>query len=62
MMREYLATTTLGDLVRKSKDIQLDQGNAQVAGAAAPAAGAAAGTSNTGVASAIRSPIGEINQ
>ena len=61
MMREYLATTTLGDLVRKSKDIQLDQGNVEAAAnTAAPAA--AASTSNTGVASAIRSPIGEINQ
>lgn len=59
MMREYLATTSLGDLVRKSKDVQIDQGNV-VAAAETNAAPAAANT--TGAASAIRSPIGEINQ
>lgn len=60
MMREYLATTTLGDLVRKSKDVQIDQGN--VVAAAETNAAPAAGNTTTGAASAIRSPIGEINQ
>lgn len=65
MMREYLATTTLGDLVRKSKDIQLDQDNGAAAGNT-QGVGQQAQATNTaptaGVASAIRSPIGEINQ
>ena len=46
IMQEYLATTTLGDLMRKTKD--------------APATAAAA--NNNANASAIRASIGEINQ
>jgi Rrf2 family iron-sulfur cluster assembly transcriptional regulator len=53
IMKEYLATTSLGDLVRKSKEteaeITLSGGNTD----AKPA---------TAVTSAIRAPIGEINQ
>ena len=57
IMREYLSTTTLGDLVRKSNEITIEERPA--AEAAAPEA--AATTTDT-MASAIRNPIGEINQ
>ncbi len=64
MMREYLATTSLGDLVRKSKDIQVDQVNTAGAQNTAVNTNTAVGGTNTAApaASAIRSPIGEINQ
>lgn len=64
IMREYLSTTTLGDLMRKSKEVE-----AEVAAnaAATPAFGGGTETgstteTNTGLTSAIRGPIGEINQ
>lgn len=53
IMKEYLATTTLGDLVRKSKEAEADMNKTS---ASASATGAEA------LASAIRNPIGEINQ
>jgi Rrf2 family iron-sulfur cluster assembly transcriptional regulator len=67
IMREYLATTSIGDLVRKAKDVHITQ---------KPAAQAAPATLNTGMstsstvntsdmteaASVIRGPLGEINQ
>src|SRR5690606_184692 len=64
MMREYLATTTLGDLVRKSKDIQVDNTNTGANASAQTGTNAAASNvgPSTGASSAIRSPIGEINQ
>ncbi len=52
IMKEYLATTTLGDLVRKSKEVEaeVNQNKAEEA-------------SQAGIlTSAIRNPIGEINQ
>ena len=61
IMREYLSTTTLGDLMRKSKEVEAEV----TAGAAAPAFGGGETTAtetNTGLTSAIRGPIGEINQ
>jgi Rrf2 family transcriptional regulator, iron-sulfur cluster assembly transcription factor len=61
MMSEYLSTTSLGDLVRKSKDIQIDQTNNNVAANATNTAQTAT-TTAAPAASAIRSPIGEINQ
>lgn len=54
IMKEYLATTSLGDLVRKSKEVETEVGNT----------GANAGESQPqpGSQSSIRSAIGEINQ
>ena len=52
IMKEYLATTTLGDLVRKSKEVEAEVASSQSAEA-----------SNAGIlTSSIRNPIGEINQ
>ncbi|NOT80742.1 MAG: Rrf2 family transcriptional regulator [Bacteriovoracaceae bacterium] len=52
IMKEYLATTSLGDLVRKTKETETEAG-----------IGASAPTEQAGImTSAIRNPIGEINQ
>jgi Rrf2 family iron-sulfur cluster assembly transcriptional regulator len=52
-MKEYLATTSLGDLVRKSKETEAEAG----------IGGNADSHSQSGIlTSAIRNPIGEINQ
>lgn len=52
IMKEYLATTSLGDLVRKAKETETEAGINQGADA-----------SNAGImTSAIRNPVGEINQ
>lgn len=52
IMKEYLATTTLGDLVRKSKEVEAEVNSSQEANA-----------SGAGIlTSSIRNPIGEINQ
>ncbi|TNF01913.1 MAG: Rrf2 family transcriptional regulator [Deltaproteobacteria bacterium] len=59
IMREYLETTSLGDLMRKGKDIEVPAANAEVAAAAT---NDAAETAIGGLTSAIRNPIGEINQ
>jgi Rrf2 family iron-sulfur cluster assembly transcriptional regulator len=61
IMREYLSTTSLGDLMRKSKDIVIEEKTEE----AAPQVEVAAATqveSKIGLTSAIRNPIGEINQ
>ncbi|MBT3583689.1 MAG: Rrf2 family transcriptional regulator [Halobacteriovoraceae bacterium] len=58
IMKEYLQTTTLGDLTRKSKEVEADAGPREIV-TAEPAAPAA---TTDGFASAIRNPIGEINQ
>ena len=62
IMREYLTTTTLGDLMRKSKDVEADLSSAQQS--FAPQANNEATTESTlgGMTSAIRNPVGEINQ
>jgi len=52
IMKEYLATTTLGDLVRKSKEVEAEVLEAQ--SEKANQAGI--------ITSSIRNPIGEINQ
>ncbi len=55
IMKEYLATTSLGDLIRKSKETEAEAGIS--------AANATEAQSQSGVlASSIRNPIGEINQ
>ncbi len=68
IMREYLATTTLGDLARKAKEVEAeiqaqgvnaDQATAQATAATAESASA---PSTGGLTSGIRNPIGEINQ
>ncbi|MBC7713107.1 MAG: Rrf2 family transcriptional regulator [Rhizobacter sp.] len=52
IMKEYLATTSLGDLVRKSKETETEAG-----------IGPSATNDSAGImTSAIRNPIGEINQ
>ncbi|HAZ12616.1 MAG: hypothetical protein A2X86_11540 [Bdellovibrionales bacterium GWA2_49_15] len=55
MMREYLETTSLGDLVRKSKDAEAERNTHATTKAATTA-------TEIHAASAIRNPIGEINQ
>ena len=50
IMKEYLATTSLGDLVRKSKETETEAGLT------------ASSESAVNMTSAIRNPIGEINQ
>ena len=55
IMKEYLATTSLGDLVRKSKETELEAGIGQSA--------IAESNNSSGIlTSSIRNPIGEINQ
>lgn len=55
IMREYLETTSLGDLLRKAKDTEADK-NAQAQAQAASA------NTESAFASSIRNPVGEINQ
>ncbi len=56
IMKEYLATTSLGDLVRKSKETEIEAGINQRINASADA------PAENVIASSIRNPIGEINQ
>ena len=58
IMREYLSTTSLGDLVRKAKDMEIPNREAPVATAATTPTT----ETNTGFGGAIRNPIGEVNQ
>jgi Rrf2 family iron-sulfur cluster assembly transcriptional regulator len=58
IMREYLATTSLGDLVRKAKDVQI---NTQAENNNAEANRNETSAFGT-MASSIRNPIGEVNQ
>ena len=58
IMREYLETTSLGDLMRKGKDIEVPAATAEVTVTAETSNETALG----GLTSAIRNPIGEINQ
>ena len=52
IMKEYLATTSLGDLVRKTKETETEAG-----------IGSSASNEQAGImTSAIRNPTGEINQ
>lgn len=63
IMREYLSTTSLGDLMRKAKDTEI---TASIESAAAPTevAPEANNIADTGinVGATFRNPIGEINQ
>ena len=52
IMKEYLATTSLGDLIRKSKEVEIE----------ATPANAEAQSQSGIMTSSIRNPIGEINQ
>ncbi len=58
MMREYLETTSLGDLIRKSKDAEAERNASRTTTNTA----ATTNTTEIHAASAIRNPIGEINQ
>jgi len=67
IMREYLETTTLGDLVRKSKEAEGQKQQEAAATSATNeailnAANPTATTEAKPFASGIRNPIGEINQ
>jgi Rrf2 family iron-sulfur cluster assembly transcriptional regulator len=71
IMREYLTTTSLGDLARKAKEVELEiaANENNVANAANVtetvtnnAIGGVTTTSTDAPSSAIRSPLGEINQ
>ena len=59
IMREYLSTTSLGDLVRKAKDIEIP---AATETPVATATTTPTTETNTGFGGAIRNPIGEVNQ
>lgn len=60
LMQEYLTTTTLGDLSRKSREINI---NAEANTATTNTIGAvAANETNNEIASVIRPSLGEINQ
>lgn len=63
IMREYLETTSLGDLTRKSKDFDLgirDEATTTAAPQTTPAPEAT--TPATGFGINVRPPIGEVNQ
>ena len=73
IMREYLATTSLGDLVRKARETTPTiQNNPNVSGQTASSEGMNQSATNSGsnlegqslsgMTSSIRGPIGEINQ
>lgn len=68
IMKEYLSTTSLGDLVRKAKDIEITPREVSAPTAETNNTGSEAPTSGIGetniggITSAIRSSIGEINQ
>jgi Rrf2 family iron-sulfur cluster assembly transcriptional regulator len=61
IMREYLSTTSLGDLMRKAKDIEIEAKTEETT-TQVEVAPAAQVESTIGMTSAIRNPIGEINQ
>lgn len=69
IMRDYLATTSLGDLVRKARETSQNLSGSSV-NAANTSEGMNVGANNTasesqslgGMTSSIRGPIGEINQ
>lgn len=67
IMREYLSTTSLGDLMRKAKDTEITAGVERAAAAAAAPNEEAAQTNNIAdnginIGANFRNPIGEINQ
>jgi len=65
IMREYLTTTTLGDLMRKAKDAEADVARNHESFTAQTNANEEARSNEGslgGMTSAIRNPIGEVNQ
>lgn len=60
IMREYLTTTTLGDLMRKGKDIEIEA--PVVSEMSLERSEITATEPSIGLQSSIRNPIGEINQ
>lgn len=64
IMREYLSTTTLGDLMRKAKEAEADVARNQESFQAATASIENNNNEGTlgGLTSVIRNPIGEVNQ
>lgn len=65
IMREYLETTSLGDLMRKAKDVEVTpviDGLAAVAATPATETATPEASALSGLTSAIRNPIGEVNQ
>jgi len=64
IMREYLQTTSLGDLIRKSKDIEITEKPTQneTIEFMTETTETTGNDFDLGLTSAIRNPIGEINQ
>ena len=62
IMREYLTTTTLGDLQRKSKEITLPEETINTQETAAPTSTFNQSADASPFSSMIRGQIGEINQ
>lgn len=64
LMQEYLTTTTLGDLARKAKETGMTAGNAinAITGNNTGINTNNASANNNELTSAIRPPIGEVNQ
>ena len=62
IMREHLETTSLGDLMRKAKDVEVVAAADLTAAPVAATTEASEVSALSGLASAIRNPIGEINQ
>ena len=66
IMREYLQTTTLGDLIRKSKELDIAPGETAAAAARGETPADTVSTTSASTegafGSAIRNPMGEINQ
>ena len=60
IMRDYLVTTTLGDLMRKSEETARNREAALKEAGVAAAAGEVGG--ETPISSPLRSPVGEIGQ
>ncbi len=61
IMREYLSTTSLGDLMRKSNEIEIEA-KTEETNTQAEAVNTNTLENTIGMTSAIRNPIGEINQ
>ncbi|PIK16049.1 Rrf2 family transcriptional regulator [Halobacteriovorax sp. JY17] len=61
IMREYLSTTSLGDLMRKSNEIEIEA-KTEEANSQTEVVNTNTLENTIGMTSAIRNPIGEINQ
>lgn len=62
IMKEYLQTTSLGDLMRKSKEVEIPAEAPQVETPVNLTMDSPSSNNEFGYSSLIRSPIGEVNQ